>query len=362
MSGRQQPHGEATRFDAMRAESTRPEQTPAEPTRTDEAGGHPAGAETTSVEPPRAELSGGQPAAETPRTEPLRVGTVGVVGRPSTGKSSLINRICGHKVSIVSPVPQTTRSRVRGIVTGKAGQLIFLDTPGLHVSERKLNLVLKTVALSVADEVDLLLLLFDASRPFGAEDDAVLAATRRFRGPRVAACNKVDLTAARGSVKERESRLQRAGLEEVHAVSALTGDGVPGLVARLLELSPEGDLLYPDDMYTDQSPDFRVAEIVREHAFARTTAEVPHALYVDVVDLEQQGARLWVRATIWVERPSQVGIVVGRGGVGIATIRRGASAELSGIFGRRVQLDLRVKVRKKWRRDDALLQQLRTRG
>ena len=300
--------------------------------------------------------------AEPPHAEQPRVGTVGVVGRPSTGKSSLINRICGHKVSIVSPVPQTTRSRVRGIVTLPAGQLIFLDTPGLHASERKLNLVLKTVALSVADEVDLLLLLFDSSRPFGAEDDAVLAGTRRFAGARVAACNKVDLTAARGSAKERESHLRRAGIEEIHAVSALTGDGVAGLLARLLELSPAGDLLYPDDMYTDQTPDFRVAEIVREHAFARVTAEVPHALYVDVVDLEQRPGGLWIRATIWVERPSQVGIVVGAGGAGIAAIRRGAAAELAGIFGRRVHLDLRVKVRKKWRRDDVLLQQLRSRG
>ena len=293
---------------------------------------------------------------------PLRVGTVGVVGRPSTGKSSLINRICGHKVSIVSPVPQTTRSRVRGIVTLDAGQLIFLDTPGLHASDRKLNLVLKKVALSVADEVDLLLLLFDVSRPFGAEDDAVLSATRRFAGHRLAACNKVDLPATLADVKARHSHLRSADIEEIHPVSALSGAGVPALVARLLELSPTGDLLYPDDMYTDQTPDFRVAEIVREHAFARTTAEVPHALYVEVVDLEQQSGRLWVRATIWVERPSQVGIVVGSGGAGIAAIRHAATADLADIFGRRVQLDLRVKVRKKWRRDDALLQQLRSRG
>lgn len=310
-------------------------------------------------EPAPAEPAGTEPA----RADPLRVGTVGVVGRPSTGKSSLINRICGHKVSIVSPVPQTTRSRVRGIVTEPAGQLIFLDTPGLHASERKLNLVLKTVALSVADEVDLLLLVFDISRPFGAEDDAVLTATRRFSGPRVAACNKLDLAAAaRGAAKERESRLRRSGIEEIHAVSALTGAGVPALVARLLELSPAGDLLYPDDMYTDQTPDFRVAEIVREHAFARVSEEVPHALYVEVVDLEQRPGALWIRATIWVERPSQVGIVVGRGGVGIASIRRDATAELARIFGHRIHLDLRVKVRKKWRRDDALLQQLRSRG
>ncbi len=296
------------------------------------------------------------------RPPPRRVGTVGLVGRPSTGKSSLINRICGHKVSIVSPVPQTTRSRVRGIVTLVAGQLIFLDTPGLHVSERKLNRVLQTVTLSVADEVDLLLLVFDVSRPFGAEDDAVLAATRSFPGPRVAACNKVDLPTPPDAGELRAARLARAGIDEIHAVSASTGAGVPALVSHLLKLSPAGDLLYPDDMYNDQTPDFRVAEIVREHAFARTSAEVPHALYVEVVDLEPRPGALWARATIWVERPSQVGIVVGHRGAGIAAIRRAATTDMSGIFGRRVHLDLRVKVRRNWRRDDALLQQLRSPG
>lgn len=306
---------------------------------------------------------------------PLRVGSIGVIGRPSTGKSSLINRICGHKVSIVSPVPQTTRSRVRGIVTREQGQLIFLDTPGLHLSDRKLNRVLREVALSVAGETDVLLAVFDAGRRFGEEDHAVLAATRGFPGPRVAVRNKMDLDAGAaregsgaggdgpgGGAAALAEAVREAGIDELIPVSALTGAGVDALVARLLALSPPGELHYPADVYTDQSPDFRVAEVVREQVFARTFAEVPHALFVEVLDLEPRPAGLWARATIWVERPSQVGIVVGRGGAGIAAIRRGAEAELGAIFGRRVAVNLRVKVRKKWRRDDDLLQGLRSRG
>ena len=293
---------------------------------------------------------------------PRRVGSIGVIGRPSTGKSSLINRICGHKVSIVSPVPQTTRSRVRGIVTREGGQLIFLDTPGLHLSDRKLNRVLRDVALSVAGEVDVLLLVFDAGRRFGDEDHAVLAAARSFSGPRVAVRNKVDLDTPGGSAAAMANTIRQAGIDELIPVSALTGAGVDGLAARLLALSPPGELHYPADTYTDQSPDFRVAEVVREQVFARTFAEVPHALFVEVLDLEPRAAGLWARATIWVERPSQVGIVVGRRGAGIAAIRQGAEAELGVIFGRRVAVNLRVKVRKKWRRDDALLQGLRGRG
>ena len=292
----------------------------------------------------------------------LQVGSIGVIGRPSTGKSSLINRICGHKVSIVSPVPQTTRSRVRGIVTREQGQLIFLDTPGLHLSDRKLNRVLREVALSVAGEVDVLLLVFDAGRRFGPEDHAVLAAARGFSGPRVAVRNKADLNTPGGAAGAMARTIRQAGIDAPLPVSALTGAGVEALVARLLALSPPGELHYPADTYTDQSPDFRVAEVVREQVFARTFAEVPHALFVEVVDLEPRPAGLWVRAAICVERPSQVGIVVGRGGAGIAAIRRGAEAELGAIFGRRVAVNLRVKVRKKWRRNDDLLHGLRGRG
>ena len=290
------------------------------------------------------------------------VGSIGVIGRPSTGKSSLINRICGHKVSIVSPVPQTTRSRVRGIVTSEEGQLIFLDTPGLHLSERKMNLVLRDVALSVTGEVDVLLLVFDAGRPYGSEDHAVLTASGGFSGPRVAVRNKVDLKTSGATARTMPEAVHAAGIDELHPVSALTGAGVDRLVARLLELSPRGELHYPPDIYTDQSPDFRVAEIVRELVFGRTRAEVPHALYVEVLDLEPRADGLWARATIWVERPSQVGIVVGLRGAGIAEIRRGAEAQLRAIFGRRVAVDLRVKVRKKWRHDASVLQALRARG
>ena len=292
-------------------------------------------------------------------TGPGRVGTVGVIGRPSTGKSTLVNRICGHKVSIVSPVPQTTRTRVRGILTRGDDQLIFLDTPGLHDSTRKLNRVLRHAALRVVPEVDVLLLVFDAGRRFGPEDQAVIDAGGGFQGPLVALRNKADLPAADAGL---QSALLAAGMGRALSISAAVGQGVAQLVKRLLELSPRGELLYPADMYTDQSPEFRVAEIVREQTITGTRAEVPHAVYVQVLDLEPHGGELWARATIWVERPSQVGIVVGHRGRGIARIRVGAAAELTEIFGRRVTLDLRVKVRPNWRHDDAVLAGLRAQG
>lgn len=292
----------------------------------------------------------------------LRVGTIGVIGRPSTGKSSLINRVCGHKVSIVSPIPQTTRTRIRGIVTKKSGQLIFLDTPGLQQSQKKINRRLRKVTLSVATDVEILLIVLDASRSFGEEDHAVIEATMGFSGPRVVAYNKIDLSGGKTNDSTLTKKLNENGLYDFYSISALTGMGTDRLVEKLLSLSPLGELLYPADMYTDQSPEFRVAEIVRETAFENTFEEVPHSLFIEVIDLERHSSVLWARVTIWVERSSQVGIVVGRRGVVITKIRQKSEAQLVNVFGCPVSLNLRVKVKKKWRSDDSLLQKLHLQG
>ena len=290
-----------------------------------------------------------------------RTGTVGIVGRPSVGKSSLVNAMCGGHVAIVSPVPQTTRSRVRGVVHAPGGQLVLLDTPGLHHSERKMNLVLRERAIGIVNEVDVMLSVYDMSRPFGEEDRQATDLAASFQGPSVQALNKCDLcTDAEIASWLAASPLGTAPKPPMVRVSAARGDGIAELVGQLLEHSPEGPRLYPDDVYTDQSPEFRIAEVIREQAFARCVQEVPHALYVEVVDLENRTrARasdfLWVRATIWVERESQVAIVVGRGGSGIGTIRQHAITTLEQIFGRAVRLELRVKVKKNWRQRDVIL-------
>lgn len=295
---------------------------------------------------------------------PPRVGAIGIIGRPSVGKSSLVNAMCGEQVAIVSPVPQTTRSRVRGIVHAPHGQLVLLDTPGLHHSTRKMNLVLRERAVGVADEVDALLVVYDVSRAFGEEDGQATQVAGSFAGPLVRALNKCDLcTAVEIEAWLRATPFADDPLTPTVRVSATRRSGIDELIAALLDRSPKGPRLYPADMYTDQTPEFRVAEVIRECAFARTSQEVPHALYVEVVDLEHRqrakdGALLWVRATIWVERESQVAIVVGSGGQGVGGIREAATRALEQIFGRSVRIELRVKVKKNWRQRDAILQRI----
>lgn len=305
----------------------------------------------------------------------MRVAFVAIVGRPSAGKSSLVNRICGHKVSIVSPVPQTTRNRVRGILNGPEGQLIFLDTPGFHLSEQKMNQELKRVALASLDEVDLVLYVADPTREPGEEEamiaDAVVAAPQ----PAVVAINKTDLLPTQVVVPAPwvaflDDRFADAPRVEV---SAATGRGVDALTSALFAKAPEGEPFYPEEFYTDQDPSFRISETIREQVMRRTTQEVPHAVYVDIIDSAfedirspkggplgegERPQRLAVRAAIYVERESQKGIVVGKGGAMIRDIRKGAEQTLRELFPYPVALDLRVKVNPKWRKKDAVLRRL----
>jgi GTP-binding protein Era len=282
-----------------------------------------------------------------------------IVGRPSAGKSSLLNRMSGHKISIVAPVPQTTRNKVRGIVTRDEGQLVFLDTPGFHASDRKFNLYMKELVTSALDEVDLVLYVVDAARPTGDEERAVMELLKAFSGKTVIALNKIDAGRARTVQTEAMLAAEFPGTRIVKT-SAVTGEGVDTLVGVLLEAAPEGDLLYPEEIYTDQDPEFRVSEIIREKAFLEVRQEVPHSLYVEVSDMEMREREqlLWIRAFITVERESQKGILVGKGGEKIREIRVSAQRELNEIFPYRVHLDLRVKVNPRWRRDDRLLRKL----
>jgi len=289
----------------------------------------------------------------------MKSATVAVVGRPSAGKSTLVNALCGGKVSIVSPVPQTTRNRIRGILTTPVGQLIFIDTPGFHLSEKKLNQYMGSLVSSTLAEVDVILYLLDGTREPGTEERALLDLLRAVARPVIACVSKKDLGGdSRELVRQVAAQeLPRARLLEV---SALTGEGLDGLREALFQVSPDGEQLYPPDYYTDQTPEFRVAEIVREKAMLQTREEVPHALYVRIEDLEmrQEGAFLQARGFICVERESQKGIVVGRGGEKIHSIVAEAERELAEIFPYPVRLDIRVKVDREWRKRDPLLRRL----
>ena len=297
-------------------------------------------------------------------TKGSRAGFVAIIGRPSAGKSTLINTMCGEKVSIISAVPQTTRNRVRGIVTRPGGQLVLVDTPGFHVSDRTMNQHMRGLIDETVRESDAILYVVDGSRPPGEEERELvsLVAGRASAMPVVVALNKID-TARKTTRSAAEALLDQslAGCPRA-AISALTGEGVEELVSVLLGLLPEDVPSYPEDYYTDQEPEFRVSEIIREKAINLMRQELPHSLYVEVADMEvrndEDTDRLWIRAFILVERNSQQGMVVGKGGEKIKQIRQSAQKEIARLFPYRIHLDLRVKVASRWQRDERVLRRL----
>jgi len=291
----------------------------------------------------------------------MKSAVAAVVGRPSSGKSTLVNALCGGKVSIVSPVPQTTRNRVRGILNDPRGQLVFIDTPGFHLSQRKINVYMTDLVSSVLSEVDVVLYVVDGTRETGEEERTIQEAVRAAGRPLVIAVNKRDAAAAAWD-GVCASLAAAFPAPPALPISARTGDGLGALKDALFAAAPEGDQLYPEDYYTDQPPEFRVSEIIREKATLQTREEVPHALYVRIEDLEMRegGKLLWARGFICVERESQKGIVVGREGERIKSIVRESERELCEIFPYRVKLDIRVKVDRDWRRRDPLLKRLIT--
>jgi len=289
----------------------------------------------------------------------MKSAVIAVVGRPSSGKSTLVNALSGGKVSIVSPVPQTTRNRVRGILNDPRGQIVFIDTPGFHLSLKKLNRYMTDLVSSTLAEVDVVLYVVDGSRESGEEERAIQEAVRRAARPLVVCVNKHDAPGtgwAAALLSVSEAFPGTAALE----ISAHTGEALERLKDALFDASPEGDQMYPEDYYTDQTPDFRISEIIREKAILLTREEVPHSLYVRMEDLEMRndGATLWARGFICVERVSQMGIVVGRAGEKIKSIVRDAERELSEIFPYEVKLDIRVKVDRDWRKRDPLLKKM----
>jgi GTP-binding protein Era len=269
-------------------------------------------------------------------------------------------------------VPQTTRNAIRGIVNRPEGQLVFIDTPGIHISEKKFNRKLTERAEKSAAEADLILYVLDASRPPGPEEEAIAGTLCRLAEKKdpaklVAAVNKTDLTVADCEKAKEFLRQHFPALPEdcCFAVSALKNKGIENLLAKLFDMAPAGEPFYPADYYTDQDMDFRIGEIIRGEAINRLRQELPHALYVEVADREfrpgkngEPNQRLWVRAFIICERESQKGMIVGKGGTLIKAIGEAARKEMNRIFDWKVELDLRVKTGKDWRHNDMLLGKL----
>ncbi|PTQ57055.1 MAG: GTP-binding protein Era [Candidatus Carbobacillus altaicus] len=278
-------------------------------------------------------------------------GFVALVGRPNVGKSSLINTLVGQKVSIVTPKPQTTRNQIRAVLTEARGQIVFLDTPGMHQGKTSLSQVMLKTALRAFSAVDLVLLVFDAGDGLTAQDVTLIRRLPKGQGakPVIALMNKIDLINREKLLSLIDALRQTYDFAEYIPVSAKTGEGLSVLLDVLFQQLPEGPRYYPENVTTDASPKFLVAEIIREKLLLKLQQEVPHALAVAVEEMTEESGRLLVRAVIVVERPSHKKIVIGKGGAMLKEVGMLARQELEALFGVRMYLELWVKVREDWR-------------
>jgi GTPase len=294
----------------------------------------------------------------------VKSGLVSFIGRPNAGKSTLLNRIVGHKLAIVSDKPQTTRTRILGVKNYPDGQIVFVDTPGVHKPSHRMNVRMVDVALEAMRDVDLVTLVVDVSVKEGPGDRHLLGLVKDVSTPAILVLNKVDLIAKAKLLPIIDRYRHAHPFVEFVPISALDGTNVDTLEALFRQHLPEGEPLYPVDYVTDQPERFFVGEIVREQVLQLTHDELPFttAVVVDSFEEPEEGKVASIYCTILVERESQKPIVIGKGGAMIKQIGTAARAELQRFFGTRLHLDLRVKVRSEWRDDERVLDELGLRG
>jgi GTP-binding protein Era len=288
-----------------------------------------------------------------------RAGFVAMAGRPNAGKSTLLNQIVGEKVAIVSPRPQTTRRAIRGVATGDEWQLVVVDLPGVQRPRDPLTERMQRRMESELRDSDAALFVLNGDQEIGAGDRFIAEAIKKSGLPTVTVLNKLDLLDRTRTVRRLEAAAALEVQGEIFPVSAKTGEGVKPVVSALAELVPEGPFLYPPEDRTDMSLEVRLAEIVREKILLRTHDEIPHAVEVQVDEIEErEDGMLTVRAHAWAETESQKGILVGKGGQMVRSVGTAARRDMELMLGRKVFLDLNVRVRRGWRHDEGLLDRL----
>jgi GTPase len=287
-----------------------------------------------------------------------RAGFVAIIGRPNAGKSTLLNRLVGQKIAIVTSKPQTTRNRIQGIVTRAEGQIVFIDTPGLHEAESALGRQMMREVAAAVEGIDLLLLMVDASRTLPFPDEMLLERARRFCGKSILVLNKIDRLPRPKLLPLIESFRKAFEFSAIVPISAMRGGGCEELVQEILRQLPEGDAYFPQDQVTDQPERFLSAEIVREKAIQVMYHEVPYALAVFAEKFEESTKLLRIEATMNVERDTQKKILIGHKGEMLKKIGTEARKELERIFGVKVYLGLFVKVVPNWREDPQKVREL----
>lgn len=283
----------------------------------------------------------------------FKSGFIAIAGRPNVGKSTLLNRVLGEKLAITSSKPQTTRNRITGIRNTDDGQMIFLDTPGIHQAKTPLNRYMVKAATSTFSEVDLILLLVEADRGHDADDDLIIESLRPAGVPVFLVINKIDRVEKLKLLPLIDRFRILYDFQEIVPVSAVTGDGVDRLLELIREVLPEGPKYFPDDLFTDNSERFIAAEIVREKILILTQKEIPYATAVTVDSFKEDEEKNLIRiaATITVEKDSQKGILIGKGGKMLKEIGTQARVEMERFFAAKIFLELFVRVRKDWTKD-----------
>jgi GTP-binding protein Era len=289
-----------------------------------------------------------------------RCGFVAVVGKPNVGKSTLINLYVGHKIAIVSDKPQTTRRTIRGILTRADAQVIFEDTPGIHRPTHALGKFMVRAAVETIGEADVVVFLVDGSRLPSSEDEEIGEILRqRARGPVLLALNKMDLLKREHVGEVTEAYWSLTNYADWMRISATRGENTDKLLAMIVERLPEGPALFPEDDVSDQPMQMLASELIREQVLRNTRQEIPHVVAVSVDEWEDRSDKLtFIGASVWVEKDSQKGIIIGERGGMLKKIGQSARQEIEAWLGHQVYLEVTVKVREKWRRDERLLNEL----
>lgn len=290
----------------------------------------------------------------------FRSGFVSIVGRPNVGKSTLLNRILNEKVAIVSSKPQTTRNRIVGIKHLTGAQIIFLDTPGIHKPKFAMNRRMVKIAMETLEDGDLILFMVEATAPPGVGDRFILEEMKKTEKPVFLLINKIDLVKKEMILPLIDEYSRLMDFKEIVPVSALKGDNAEHLVETMVKYLPVGESFYPDDMVTDQTLRFMAAEIIREKIFRKTREEIPYSVAVLIEEFVEKNERgvTRIKAVIIVEKDSQKGIIIGKSGEMLKAIGTEARQDLEDLIESKVYLELWVKVKKDWRQDEKVLEEM----